>query len=73
MCLGHFKRLLGLKGKSNGLVLTGDLELYSFRVKRLVGIIRYWEKAVSLPNAGLVDTTSLEVLQDRRKAQGLRR
>ena len=65
--LGHFRRLLGLSGKFNNLVLKGDLGLFSLRIKRLVRMIGYWEKVIGLQNNRLVNAAYLEVLQDRRK------
>ena len=65
--LGYFRRLLGLSGKFNSLVLKGDLGLFTLRLKRRVRMIGYWEKVIGLQNNGLVNAAYLEALQDRKK------
>ena len=61
--LQYFKRVLGLHFSTNSLVLRGDLGLFSLRSDRLVGMIRLWEKILSMPRVRITKAAYLEALR----------
>ena len=68
--LRYFKRPLGLNDRLNSLVMRGDLGLNTLRSKRLVKMVKFWEKITSLPEDRLVKVAYREMIKDNRKIHG---
>ena len=64
--LWYFKRLLGLNERFNSLVIRGDLGLDTLWNKRLVKMVKFWERIKSLPEDRLVMVAYREMIKDNR-------
>ena len=63
MPLGYYKSWVGISKRTNSLVVRGDLGLFSLRSRRLVNMVRLWEKILVMPRVWVMKVAYLEMLK----------